>query len=131
MDKIVIDVPAMYGDHHVTEVVRLLSELSGVENVNASSSFRVVEVSFDKSKVKAKEIEAKLDEAGYLGELTMPVEIPAIDIQVAEKRPYFRHSEAFEESLEMVSFAQNVAYEGRPLWPCPGIGALKPMDDGR
>ena len=45
MDVTVIAVPTMYGDHHVVEVRRMLLQLAGVEDVNASSCFRTVEVS--------------------------------------------------------------------------------------
>jgi hypothetical protein len=38
---------------------------------------------------------------------------------------FFRHTEVFETNREGVSFAQNVSYSGRPLWHCPGIGAIK------
>lgn len=30
---------------------------------------------------------------------------------------------------ETVSFAQRVDYSGRPLWPCPGMGAVKMVDE--
>jgi hypothetical protein len=30
----------------------------------------------------------------------------------------------------MVSFAQQVPYSGRPLWPCPGMGTLTIEDEG-
>jgi len=30
----------------------------------------------------------------------------------------------------VVSFAQNVSFLGKPLWPCPGMGVIsKPMED--
>ena len=48
MEKTHITVPAMYGDHHVLEVRRILLALPGVAEVNASSCFQVVEVSYDR-----------------------------------------------------------------------------------
>ena len=44
MKKISLDLPTLFGDHHVTEVRRLLLELPGVAEVYASSSFQIVEV---------------------------------------------------------------------------------------
>ena len=66
----------MYGDHHVIEVRRLLLELPGVQDVYASSAFQVVEVTYDPAQLDAGAITARLDEAGYLGDLLVPV-IPA------------------------------------------------------
>jgi len=47
MEKFVINLPAMYGDHHVTEVRRILMGLPGVSSVFASSAFKSAEISFD------------------------------------------------------------------------------------
>ena len=40
MEVFNIDLPAMYGDHHVVEVRRILMDIPGVEDVYASSGFR-------------------------------------------------------------------------------------------
>ena len=44
MEEVQIHVPAMYGDHHVLEVRRILLELPGVLDVYASSCFQTVQV---------------------------------------------------------------------------------------
>jgi excisionase family DNA binding protein len=125
MDKTTITVPAMYGDHHVIEVRRILLEMPGVEEVNASSCFRVVEVSYDPTKLSVEAIRAKLDQAGYLGELPVPAETatPATQTNGKEK-VFFRHTAAYEQTKNVVSFGQKVGYTGRPLWPCPGVGII-------
>ena len=71
MKKVTIDLPSMYGDHHVQEVRRLLFDLDGVEEVFASSAFHLAEVSFNEAKVDQAQIETALSEAGYLGEMTI------------------------------------------------------------
>jgi copper chaperone CopZ len=131
MQKITYETPALYGDHHVTEIRRILLELSGVEDVYASSAFHVVEVTYDPEKINDLEIAVKLDEAGYLGEWTVPIEAGATTYHATVGlKPYFRHTAAYEQTRLVVSFAQNVSYLGRPLWPCPGIGIIsKPMED--
>lgn len=131
MQKVTYETPSLYGDHHVIEIRRILFELPGVTEVYASSAFQVVEVSYDPEKINDLEIAMKLDEAGYLGEWTIPIETGAVAYQAAEgNKPYFRHTAAYEQTHEMVSFAQNVAYLGRPLWPCPGMGIIsKPMEE--
>jgi len=125
MQKTVFDVPTMYGDHHVLEVRRILFELRGVEDVNASSCFQTIEVSYDPAKVSEEELKARLGEAGYLDEMQIPVEsgIPAQKAQ-SNGNAYFRHTTAFEQTKQVVNFAQTVTYSGRPLWSCPGIGVI-------
>jgi copper chaperone CopZ len=131
MQKATYETPSLYGDHHVTEVRRILLELPGVVDVYASSAFQVVEVTYDPEKINDLEIAMKLDEAGYLGEWTVPIEAGAAAYHSVDGlEPYFRHTAAYEQTKLTVSFAQNVSYLGRPLWPCPGLGIIsKPMED--
>jgi copper chaperone CopZ len=131
MQKVTYETPSLYGDHHVIEVRRILFDLPGVADVYASSAFQIIEVTYDPDKINDLEIAMKLDEAGYLGEWTIPIESGATAYHaIAGTEPYFRHTAAYEQTHEQVSFAQNVAYLGRPLWPCPGMGIIsKPMED--
>ena len=119
------EAPALYGDHHVTEVRRILLEMEGVVDVYASSAFQTIEVTYDKKKIDEKQIADKLSEAGYLGEWIVPVETGATSQQANAPKRYFRHTISYETTKQTVSFAQKVNHEGRPLWPCPGMGAVK------
>ncbi|NDJ75843.1 MAG: heavy-metal-associated domain-containing protein [Chloroflexi bacterium] len=124
MEKVILNLPALFGDHHVTNVRSILFALPGVEDVNASSSFRIVEVTFDPAAVSENTIIDTLAEAGYAEEPTVPVEttLPADgDTQVNR---FFRHTAAYAQVGHAVSFAQTVSYAGRPLWPCPGMGVI-------
>jgi len=124
--KITIETPALYGDHHVIEVRQQLLALEGVEDVYASSAFRIVEVTFDEDKVKEEKILGKLDELGYTGEWQFPEELGMPTYLESDRsQSYFRHTDVFETTREVVSFAQNVSYTGRPLWSCPGFGVIK------
>jgi copper chaperone CopZ len=120
--------PALYGDHHVSEVRRILLELTGVEEVYASSAFQIIEATFDPAKIKAEQIEACLQEAGYLGEIPMLVET-GIAVEKVGDDAFFRHTATYETIKSTVSFAQRVDYSGRPLWPCPGLGPVKMVDE--
>lgn len=124
MENFQLDLPTMYGDHHVIEVRRLILELPGVEEVYASSGFRFIEVTYDETKLTSDKIKATLEEAGYLGELPVAVEQGAIEDRENGDKPFFRHTIANERIGQAVSFGQNVPYAGRPLWPCPGMGPL-------
>jgi copper chaperone CopZ len=131
MQKVTYETPTLYGDHHVTEIRRILLALPGIVDVYASSAFQVVEVTYDPEKINDLEIAMKLDEAGYLGEWTVPIEAGVSAYQApASSQTYFRHTAAYEPTHLTVTFAQNVAYLGRPLWPCPGMGIIsKPMEE--
>lgn len=74
MTSVIIDVPAMYADHHVVEVRRILNDVPGVRAVYASSAFRIVEVDFDPEHTSAEALERVLEEAGYRSDLPVPVE---------------------------------------------------------
>lgn len=125
MKTVTIELPSMYADHHVTEVRRILLELPGVDSVMASSAFHVVEVTFDPEKVNPKIIESKLAEAGYSGDLPIPVETGEAAYQGNGGQAYFRHTAVYETTRQVITFAQGVSYPGRPLWPCPGVGPLR------
>ena len=127
MEKIQFEAPALYGDHHVSEVRRILLEMTGVSEVYASSAFQIIEVTFDPEKTQAELIEARLQEAGYLGEVPMLLET-GIAVERREGDGVFRHTAVYETVKSTVSFAQRVDYSGRPLWPCPGLGPVK-MDE--
>lgn len=116
------DLPTMYGDHHVVEVRRILLELPGVREVYASSAFRVVEVEYDPEAITEEQIEKHLEEAGYAGELPIVAEtgIPAH----VQDGTFFRHTAAYKQTADVVTFAQSVDSTGRALWPCPGVGVV-------
>ena len=127
METKAFEAPALYGDHHVSEVQRILKELPGVEEVYASSAFRAIEVSFDEKKITADKIAASLEETGYLGEIPMLAEA-GVAVEKKEGDGTFRHTATYETVKKTISFAQRVQYQGRPLWHCPGFGTVK-MDE--
>ena len=129
MDILSIDLPTMYGDHHVTEVRHLLLELDGVDDVYASSGFQVVEIQYDEAKLDEEAIKSVLGDAGYLGELQISVEQGAIEDRENGDKPFFRHTIAYEQTGRDVNFAQQVPFAGRPLWPCPGMGPIKHVEE--
>ncbi len=127
METKTFEAPALYGDHHVSEVRRILLEMTGVSDVYASSAFQIIEVTFDPKKIKAGQITARLEEAGYLGDVPMLAET-GVAIERKEGDEFFRHTAVYETVKGTVSFAQRVNFSGRPLWPCPGLGAVKQSD---
>lgn len=123
------ELPAMYGDHHVVEVRRILLDLPGVEDVYASSAFRVVDVQYDPEKVSEDQIEERLVEAGYAGEIPMLAETGK-SATMEDRIPFSRHTAVYKQASEVVTFTQSVSSMGRPLWPCPGVGVVsKQMEE--
>ncbi len=120
-----LELPTMYGDHHVLEVRRILSGLPGVETVFASSALQLVEVVYDPQQVNDLQIEMALDEAGYLGEWSLPMELGSAASSVPAEETFFRHTEVFDNARKAVGFTQKVPASGRPLWPCPGMGVIR------
>lgn len=129
MPTITLDLPSLYGDHHVIEVRRLLSEIPGVLEIYASSCFQLVEVSYDTAILDPEIIKATLAQAGYLQDLVLPTEkgLPAYGVD--EPGIFLRHTAAYTNVKQVVSFAQRVPYNGAPLWPCPGLGLLHKGDE--
>jgi copper chaperone CopZ len=125
MNKYSLELPTLYGDHHVVEVRRILLELPGVLDVYASSGFQFVEITYDPERVSEAELRARLEVAGYLNELAVPQEAGVSNNQEASHKAFQRHTTAYEGAQQTVSFAQKVSYSGRPLWPCPGFGVIK------
>jgi copper chaperone CopZ len=124
MASLSLELPTMYGDHHVLEVRRILLGIDGVEEVYASSGFGVVEVEYNSKKAPKKDLMAALEKAGYLGDFSMAIE-PSTPANEDVKGAYFRHTEAFEQTGNTVSFEQAVKVHRSPLWPCPGMGPVK------
>ena len=129
MEKKSFELPAMYADHHVVEVRRILLELSGVKDAYASSAFQVADVTYDPSMVSKEEIAEKLAEAGYLGEFAVIAETGKPVTSTNSDETFFRHTEVYEQTKGTIGFAQEVSYVGRPLWPCPGMGVINTMEE--
>ena len=117
-----IELPKMFGDHHVIAVRKILLELPGIDEVYASSSFQTLQLSYDQEKLSEEEILAKLEETGYLGEMQTPQESNSPASENRDKKD-FRHTAAFENTRQ-VSFHRDLAFKGRALWPCPGMGVI-------
>jgi copper chaperone CopZ len=125
METVTITTGALYADHHVTEVRRILYDVPGVMEVYASSAFQVIEVVYDPAQVDAARITAVLEAAGYLLDFKLPAETGKPAYGNKQSDTFFRHTSAYAQTRTTISFAQQMPYEGRPLWPCPGMGPLK------
>ncbi|MDH7484789.1 MAG: heavy-metal-associated domain-containing protein [Anaerolineae bacterium] len=73
MEKVILDVPTLWADHHVLRVREALFQLEGIQDVYASSAWRQVLVTYDGGKIDQTAVEKALAEAGYpVGEGEVP-----------------------------------------------------------
>jgi copper chaperone CopZ len=115
MESLKLELPAMFGDHHVLAVRQILLGMEGVADVWISATWRVVEVEYDPDKLSADQITQRLTDEGY----TQPAPSPVLRADDERAR---RFTTALVEAGKQVSFAQRVPEGGgRPLWPCPGM----------
>ena len=78
MEKLVLDVPILWADHHILKVRDALVNLEGVDDVYASAAWRQVLVNYDAAKTDPATIEKALVDAGYpVGEGEVPVLVQA------------------------------------------------------
>ena len=132
MEKVVLSVPGMYGDHHVLAVRDILGKLPGVENVLATSAFKQVVVWYDSAKAQPADFEKMLSAEGYMNENAWP------DITDEVKGKQHGGSQFVVAS----GIAESVRFEAPPVnWgaggprPCPGFefrtfaGGVHPGDE--
>jgi copper chaperone CopZ len=87
MASLELTIPAMWADHHVTRVKRLLSPIAGVEDVLASSAFKAVVIEYDPQKTSEAALIKVLTDAGYA---------PG-DLEITERNPYGKYDPAWEK----------------------------------
>ncbi|MBN1889522.1 MAG: heavy-metal-associated domain-containing protein [Thermoflexales bacterium] len=117
MEKISLDVPAMYGDHHVLAVRKLLEAMAGVETVYATSAFKSVSVTFDPAKTNQAEIERVLTENGYAPGVEPPVPVWQPDPQGG---PRFVIASGLAQMTSFTMPELATTASGAPR-PCPGF----------
>jgi copper chaperone CopZ len=116
MEKLLLSIPTLFGDHHTTAVRTILGGLGGVSDIYVSSDAKQVGLTFDPKLTGSEAIEAALAEHGYAageGE-------PAYPTSLAQAPS--RHSSAIQAAGPALTFQQSTpGWQGRPLWPCPGL----------
>lgn len=65
VNRIILDIPKLYGDHHVAPIQRLLANRQGIQNVWITPANRQVHVDFTPDRVDEAQIRAWLVDGGY------------------------------------------------------------------
>jgi copper chaperone CopZ len=124
MEKLVLTIPTIYGDHHTSAVKDILAGVEGVTDSYVSSAFQQISVSFDPKQVKPEAIRAALAAQGY----SEDEQLGSYAQSIAET--VNRHTAALSGTGDTLAFAQATApFEGRPLWPCPGLNYQSTEED--
>ncbi len=124
MEKLVLTIPTLYGDHHTTAVKDILAGIAGIQDSYVSSAFQQVSVSFDPKVVQAEAIRETLAGQGY-GEGEAQA-----DLTEGAKASATRHTAAYSGTGDTLSFSEAKApFEGRPLWPCPGLSVTTTAEE--
>ena len=119
MDRLTLTLPAMYGDHHVTEVRRILGALPGVAKVYASAARQRVDVEYDAGQIDPPAIEGALGARGYTTDGQTPMLVSARTKMLTEYAVGPGGIEQFVERLPAL---------GAPLGACPGFEIRQPGD---
>ena len=116
MEKLLLSIPTLYADHHTAAVRTILNGLKGLSEIFVSSAAKQVALSFDPKLIGSEAIEAALAEHGYAtgdGEPVYPTSLAQAPS---------RHSSAIQAAGSALTFQQTApGWQGRPLWPCPGL----------
>jgi len=116
MEKLLLSIPTLYGDHHTLAVRALLEKMDGISNLFVAPSRHMLALEFDPKKVKREAIEKALAEQGYEQGTPEPGYVPSYSERST------RHSATYAGLGPQLSFAETtLVQDGRPLWPCPGF----------
>ncbi|HDQ71064.1 MAG TPA: copper chaperone [Chloroflexi bacterium] len=82
MEKMALDVPNLWADHHVLDVRDALASLEGIGDVYVSSAWKQILVNYDADKTDEATIEKALLDAGYpVGEGGVPILVEPNDLR--------------------------------------------------
>lgn len=119
MERLTLELPTMYGDHHVVEVRGLLAGLAGVRPVVASAAWQKVVLDYDPAQISPAQIKLALAERGYTDD---PISVPPVASRHGELTEFALAPGAFEQFVEKVP-------AWSPLGPCPGFSVRHPGEE--
>jgi cation transport ATPase len=118
-----LTLPSLFGDHHTSHVRSILGEITGVEGLVVSSAEHRVSLAYDPAQTSPDRIARALAEKGYRSD---EPEVAAGPVP-AERAT--RHTAALMAGGALTFGEAPQPWEGRPLWPCPGLTYSSTMPD--
>lgn len=86
VNRLILEIPKLYGDHHVVPIQQLLANRPGIEKVWISPAHRCVQIDFSPENVDADQIRAWLVDGGY-PPAAAPVPVPEVAPVSTPARP--------------------------------------------
>ncbi|NLE76120.1 MAG: heavy-metal-associated domain-containing protein [Chloroflexi bacterium] len=96
MEQIVLELPAMYADHHVLAVRRALQSVKGVDEVVASAMEQRVWIRFDPAQATAPALTEALEAAGY--PVGQPPELILIEPAINDGSAWYQMEPRYTET---------------------------------
>ncbi len=116
MEKLVLTIPTLYGDHHTIAVRKILQGMEGISDLYVSSAWHQVSLRYDPKQLSREAIEAALAEHGYL------TDEPQMAFGESDPKHAARHTVAHEVTGQVIAFAEGPPpWQDRPRWPIPGL----------
>ena len=123
-EHLTFTLPALFGDHHTHEVRSLLANLPGITETVVRPSQHLLALAIDPQRVTRQQIEAALAKQGYRTD-----EPELVHTSTIEERAT-RHTSGVAGTGGILTFVEaSMPWEGRPLWPCPGLQYTPTLPD--
>lgn len=117
MERLTIELPSMYADHHVVAVRAALTALPSVGSIYASAAWRKVELDYDASRIDADTIRRALQACGYATDASG---MPPVSPRTRLSTEYAVGPGGVEQ------FVERVSTWGEPMGACPGFEVRQP-----
>jgi hypothetical protein len=117
MATLTLELPMLYGDHHVAEVHALLDALPGVTKVYASSAWKLVQVEYDPDQIQPEAVRRALLQRGYSSERSG---LPLVSARTRDLTDFAVGPGTTEQ------FVEHLSAWTAPGAPCPGFEIRQP-----
>ena len=91
MEKVTLNIPSLWADHHVLAVRQALAQIDGIQEVLASSAYKDVLIKYDPAAVDVPTLARVLAEAGYPAEQSP--ELPSYPERTDDSSDWFQFQE--------------------------------------
>jgi len=91
MDKVTINIPALWADHHVLAVRQALGQVKGVAEVTASALYQDVLIQYDPAAVTPEALAGALAQAGY--QVAAAQFLPTHPLRIDDSSDWFQFQE--------------------------------------
>jgi copper chaperone len=91
MEKVTLNIPTLWADHHVLAVRQALGQVKGVAEVTASAMYQDVLIQYDPAAVTPQDLADTLAQAGY--PVAAAMQLPTHPLRIDDSSDWFRFQE--------------------------------------